>query len=433
VELLEISGSGILFGQLILDLDGNGFASGADTIIAEAPVVLTAAGSSDVIDEVSTDENGAFIFEDVPVGSYTLTVGSALLSDTLEVLETDEAVFVGVNDTLRANVLASFPHLTLAEALAATPGLRVFTGGIALNSRVNPDRDGQVHFKLGAEFLRALNVERSAIQAGDSVRLLGRMVSDNGRPALVDVTPFVQVQFAAVVSAEEATLAETRNADGGRLDAALVKVRDVEITDTMTTAEGHFRFMAHDRVDTTEVLIRDFLNLPTTQIRPDTTAYITSLTGLLSPVDDGAGSIRWRILPRASTDIAVPTTKRADVSVSMELDTAAASLGDTVQVTVIVANAGPRPATGLEITDTVPAAVARLDHDPPTSGSYDLAAGLWTIDELAENGADTLRIRLEVTDGTPANVSIIARFLGLVFEVDPDTGDHRVERSLGIS
>jgi uncharacterized repeat protein (TIGR01451 family) len=261
--------------------------------------------------------------------------------------------------------------------------------------------------------------------------LLGRVVRDNGRPALDEVTPNVLVQGASVVIPRDATAAEAASANGGALDAALVRARNLSITDTSTNLEGHYRFWAVDGVDSVEVVLRDFLQLNTSIIRPDTILGISQATGLLNPVDDGSGSVRWQILPRGPTDLLLQT-KEADIAVTVELDTLAASLGDIVEVTVVVTNNGPWRATAFEVRDTVPAALTYLSSTQ-TGGSYDSDTGLWSFADLDVGQADTLSVLLEVTDGTPASIPIIAEALGLTFEVDPNAGNNGASVQLGVS
>ena len=416
VELLEIAGSGVLFGQVFLDLDGSGALSAGDELMVDVGVELRAASGADVVETTATDSLGVFTFSDVPLGAYRLAVGSDVLADSLEMLTAADPVLIQLGDTTQVNLGTSYPMLSLEEALAAEEGQRVFTSGIALNSRVNFG-DGQVHFSGASGFLRALDVERSPVAPGDSVRILGRVVTDNGRPALQEVTPFIIVQQAVLVLPEESTTGEAASADGGALDAALVRIRDAEITDTSTTVDGDFRFWAVQGVDSVEVLVREFLALNTSVIRPDTVVRLDQLTGLLSPFDDGTGSVRWRVLPRGGTDV-VLETRVADVAVAISIDTAQASLGDTVEVRVIASNAGPLTATELQVRDTVPDALTFVSSSQ-TAGTYDTGSGIWDIGDLASGAADTLFVRLEVTNGTPGTVANIAETLPLTLEVNP--------------
>ena len=432
IELLEIGGSGVLFGLAFLDFDGDGNLGGGDQPLAGVDVVLVTGTSAEVVQLATTDSVGSFTLFEVPVGTYRLTLDSAAIGDSLEVLGGNVPISIALGDTSQIDLGVTYPTRTIEEIASEPVGRRVFTSGIALNPRLNFDPSGQVHFGGATAVLRGLNVERAGISVGDSVRVLGRVISDNGRPALDEVTPNVLISGAALVIPRETTAAEAASADGGALDAALVRARNLSITDTSTNLEGHFRFWAVDGADSVEVVLRDFLGLTTSVIRPDTTLGISQAIGLLNPVDDGAGAVRWQILLRGATDLVLQPTKVADIGVTVALDTLAASLGDTVEVTVVVSNIGPWRATAFEVRDTVPAALTYLSSTQ-TGGSYDSGTGLWSFTDLDVGQADTLSVLFEVTDGTPASIPIIAEALGLIFEVDPNAGNNGASVLLGVS
>jgi uncharacterized repeat protein (TIGR01451 family) len=431
VQVLVIEASGVVSGQAFLDLDGSGTASPGDEPLPGVDVVLITSGTAQVVDLATTDSLGAFSLFAVPVGQYRLSLDSAVLSDSLEVLDLGDPVSVALGDTSLVNLGVSYLSLTIEEVLRATPGSRVFTSGIALNPRVNFDPTGQVHFEGDSLFLRALNVERAPINAGDSVRILGRVVVDNGRTALDAVTPFPLIPQVSLVAPDDATTGTAASADGGLLDAALIRIRSAEITDTSTNVSGHFRFWADDGTDSVEVVLRDFLGFNTSVIRPDTIIRINQLIGLLTPSDDGSGAIRWQIFPRGNGDV-VTETKFADVSVAMTLDTTQASLGDTVAVTVVASNFGPVQATLVQVRDTVPSRMAFVSATQ-TVGTYDDTTGLWDIGTVGPGVADTLVVRLEVVDGTPGFAVNIAESLGLTFEVDANPGNDGALVALTIS
>lgn len=430
VELLEISGSGLLGGQAFLDLDGSGDLSPGDTFIEGVEVLLLASNEAEAVDRATTDSIGAFTIFDVPLGTYRLRIAPAALADSLESLQNGDSVTVDFGDTLSVNIGASYPMVSLSEAKAAPAGTRVFTSGIALNRRLSFG-DGQVHLSDGSTYLRTINMDRTSLAPGDSIRVLGRVVIDNGRPALDQGTPYTLVQQAALVVPVDVETGTAADADSGDLDAALVRIQNAEITDTATTVDGDFRFWADDGSDSVEVVIREFLGLTTSTFRPDTIIRIDRMTGLLSPVDDGSGSVRWRVLPRSGGDVFLET-KFADVAVAMSLDTATASLGDTVEVTVVASNSGPVDATSLQVRDTIPTALGFISSTASV-GSYDAGTGIWDIGDLPAGATDTLRVRMEVTDGTPTTLDLVSESLGLTFEVDPTAGNDRVVVTLTIS
>lgn len=432
VEILEIAGSGTMRGRVVLDLDGNAAVSAADEPLIDTEIVLVSSSTTNVIDVTTTDVEGAFELTDVPVGSYRVTLDASVLGDSLSTFGVDDPITVGVGDTVEVVFGATFPSLGLAEVLTASPGSRVFTTGVALNSRVNFG-DGQVHFRGAGAYLRGLNVERGTLATGDSVRILGHVVSDNGRPAIQDVTFFTLVSQAQAITPVEVSTAAAATADGGPLDAALVRMRRAEITDTSTTPEGHFRFWADDGTDSVEFVIRDFLvpGINTSAFRPDTVVRIQQATGLLSPWDDGSGDIRWRFLPRAGSDI-VLENKLVDVRLTGAFDVAGASTGDTVEVRVAATNGGPLRATGVQVRDTIPAGAVFVSA-ATTRGSYDDVTGLWDLGDLDAGASDTLRIRLEITLAAPGTVTNIAQVLPLTREFDTNGPNDTANTGLPIS
>lgn len=428
VELLEIGGAGVIVGQVYLDLDGSGTATTPDRIVPGVLVELIASSGA-VVGGVTTDSLGLFVLRDVPVGEYRLALDSMALGDSLQLLNPSTSFSVDPGDTLTRGVGATYPVRTLEDALVGSLGQQVITSGIALNSRLNFG-DGQVHFAGGTGFLRALSVDRSGVAAGDSVRIRGRLISDNGRPALRDVTPYILIPQAALVLPIEVSVARAATADGGSLDAAFSRIRDAEITDTTTNAQGHFRFWAIQGSDSVEIVLRSFLGFNTAQFRPDTVVRLDRLAGLLSPFDDGGGDIRWRMLPRTPGDV-VLETRTADVFVTASADTTQASLGDTVEVRVVAGNNGPLTAGGARVRDTIPSGLAFVSATA-TIGSYDSGTGIWDLGDVVPGASDTLWIRMEVTDGTPRNVVNTAASLGLVLEVDPTPGNNSATIVIGI-
>ncbi|MDZ7781350.1 MAG: carboxypeptidase-like regulatory domain-containing protein [Gemmatimonadota bacterium] len=300
VERLEISASGAVAGQAYLDLNGNETADGPDDPVADASVVLTAAAGGTSVIETETDAEGLFVFEEVPVGTYTVTLAEDVLGDSL--LAVDEAEpFQVTMDTANEVVLgATYPELPIEEVREAEPGRRVFTSGIALNPRQSFS-DGRVFLEGEEAYLQATDVGRTpAVAVGDSVRFLGRTARRDGRPALDDVTPIILIPQARVPVPREISTGDAATAGGGPLDAALVRIRSAEVSDTMTVeATGDFHFTADDGSGPVEVVLRAFLGFP---VQPDEEDVVSQAVGLLAPYDDGSGNVRWRLLVRSASE-----------------------------------------------------------------------------------------------------------------------------------
>jgi len=425
VRLLDITATGALGGRVYLDLNRNGTLDAADTPLRQVNVILSAAGTTTATATARTDTAGTFLFRDVPSGSYTLRVDDAVLGDSLATLTTLPQFEVTLGDTLTALVGVSYPQLTIEQLRAAPAGRRVFTTGIALNIRDNPT-DGRVFLEGSTAFLQAVDVPRLPnLAVGDSVRILGRTGRQAGQPVLLGdtVASVILVARAKVPSAQSVSTGAAAAAGGGSLDAALVRITAADISDTATVG-GDFHFTANDGSGPLRVVVRSFLQRTNTDLRPDTTVRIASAVGMLSPHDDGTGSVHWRLLARTAGEV-VTELRRADVGVTAAVDPATAHEGQSVVFTVVVTNAGPLAATGVEVVDSLPAALTR-QGSVVSRGSYTSSgiAGLWTLDRIEPGRADTLRLTAEVGAGL-GGVIYITRVGGLDREVDPVTENNR--------
>ena len=53
-------------------------------------------------------------------------------------------------------------------------------------------------------------------------------------------------------------------------------------------------------------------------------------------------------------------------------------MGDTITYTVTLSNNGPNTATGVQVTDLLPAGLSFVSATP-SQGTYDPGTGLWTV------------------------------------------------------
>jgi uncharacterized repeat protein (TIGR01451 family) len=106
--------------------------------------------------------------------------------------------------------------------------------------------------------------------------------------------------------------------------------------------------------------------------------------------------------PVGSNDAAGVTLngQEADVQVVKTVDNTTPLVNENVTFTVTVTNNGPSTATGVEVTDTLPAGLS-LVTDTPSQGSFDTATGIWAVGTLASMGAGataTLQLTATVTE-----------------------------------
>ena len=106
-----------------------------------------------------------------------------------------------------------------------------------------------------------------------------------------------------------------------------------------------------------------------------------------------------------NTDTATITPQVIDLSVTKTVDDATPNVGDTVVFTVGLANGGPDTATGVELTDVLPAGLSFVSASV-TTGTYDDGTGVWTVPSLASAGTATLTITATVDSlGTKTNTA----------------------------
>ena len=90
----------------------------------------------------------------------------------------------------------------------------------------------------------------------------------------------------------------------------------------------------------------------------------------------------------------------ADVAVAKAISDPTPAVGAQVTFTVTVTNRGPSPATGVVVSDVLPAAL-NFASATPSQGSYDPGSGAWTVGDLAATQSATLTLTALVTQPGP--------------------------------
>ena len=113
------------------------------------------------------------------------------------------------------------------------------------------------------------------------------------------------------------------------------------------------------------------------------------------------------------------TPQQSDLALAKSVSDATPNVGDTISYSVTLTNIGPAAATGVRVTDLLPAGLAFVSA-APSQGTYDPAPGLWTVGAVGTR-PQTLIIRATVTSPDPqTNAAAITH----ADQFDPDTANN---------
>ena len=100
----------------------------------------------------------------------------------------------------------------------------------------------------------------------------------------------------------------------------------------------------------------------------------------------------------------VITPPVVDLSIQNQISVSRPRIGDTVQFTVTVNNAGPNDATGVSVLDVLPSGLL-FENASTVSGSYDANSGVWTIGSVTSGQSVVLTIDATVVSATTGTVT----------------------------
>ncbi len=146
-----------------------------------------------------------------------------------------------------------------------------------------------------------------------------------------------------------------------------------------------------------------------------------------SPLTNAATGASSTFDPDTSNNLSSVTTNvnnAADLRVSKTADRATANVGDTISWTVTATNDGASPATGVQLTDVLPAGVTLLTRVPSQGTCSVVGAQIaCALGTLAVNASATLTVTARV-DRAAAETPVqnVAQITGAEF--DPDTANN---------
>lgn len=301
-RVLAILGTGLVGGVVYLDLDGDRTPGSADVALPDVRVQLLVSGTRDTVATAFSGADGVFAFGLVPVGQYTVVVpGEVSFGDSLSVVRVDTTIVDLVpQDTVEIQVTVSFPKVSIAETRVLPLGTKAFIEGVALNFR-DVFADTVLHVRDTSRAIRITNTLGPLVTSGDSIRVLGRVAARDGQPVL-DRGQVTILQIVGQPLPEQITSGQAAAADAGRLDAALVRVINATVTDTLTDLDSNYVATVDDSLPGSGPVVVVFdkeamdAGLNATTFVP---GALIDITGLLVP--NGAGA--WRIKPRVTGDL----------------------------------------------------------------------------------------------------------------------------------
>ena len=128
--------------------------------------------------------------------------------------------------------------------------------------------------------------------------------------------------------------------------------------------------------------------------------------------------------PDQDDEASVTVTVSADLSLTKTETGSPQFVGDNAEFEIVVTNAGPDPASSVQVTDLLPTGLTYV-ADTPCSGTYDPATGIWALGgALASGDSATLLITARVeAAGTIDNTAEITASGAPDPDSTPDNGD----------
>ena len=122
--------------------------------------------------------------------------------------------------------------------------------------------------------------------------------------------------------------------------------------------------------------------------------------------------------------------KAADLAIAKSSSTATPAEGATVVYTLTVTNNGPDSATGIQVTDNLPAGVTWASDSG--AGAYNRTTGVWEVPALATGASTTLSISVTVNAGTSGSTITNTAAITASAVLDPVSGNNSASRSVAV-
>ena len=396
--MLSATDLSAISGVVFKDIAGNGLDAGEEVAGAEVRLYLDrdadgvrGGGDGGPLSTLRTGPDGGYRFDDLDAGRYLVEVPAQIAG--------------GVS--LRGGV-SQVIVITPADA-AGTPGLPIDTF----------DSTSQFVTAFGAS-QRSDHSAQSAVEAlGGQRDLYVELTSGAGRlEILANVTTIGQLDFGSLGSATGVRRVSWDGVDASGQTVNTTGLGGVDLTegghntgidlnigsDLGGTAslkvytnsgewsEAVFNIAANGGGPTDSLILDfadDFQARAGGGVRWDSVGAIVFEIDGIGNIDASVNSIGTIGPTVFEQDFA--NFEQIDLSLIKTVSSSEPGLGSQTQFNITVLNAGPDDATGVEVTDLLPAGLS-LVNSSATTGAYNESTGLWTIGTVAAGSDETLTL-----------------------------------------
>jgi hypothetical protein len=147
-----------------LDRDGSRTLTALDTVFPKARVVLFIRGGTDTFKVQTVAPSGFAVFNNVPLGQYTVAVDPNSIGDSIQVqaIDSSDVMVTAADSAAFALARLGYPEVSIRQARSLPAGRRVFLRGIIL-AGVQSFRDTTSHL---SDSTGALRLTRVALRGG---------------------------------------------------------------------------------------------------------------------------------------------------------------------------------------------------------------------------------------------------------------------------
>jgi uncharacterized repeat protein (TIGR01451 family) len=155
---------------------------------------------------------------------------------------------------------------------------------------------------------------------------------------------------------------------------------------------------------------------------PQTLQLLAKVVSPSAQTNTASASHADQLDPNAGNNAAsaTETPKQADLGLAKTISDSTPNVGDTVTFTVTLSNGGPGAATGVQVSDLLPAGLSFVSATP-SQGSYNSATGLWNVGTVTTITPQTLQIVGKVVSASAqTNTASVSH----ADQLDPNAGNN---------